>query len=797
MPRLLAILLLFFLYSKSSAQSNLNILLQKSMNMQKDSSLVYTYIDIAKEYNATSKLDSAIFYCQKSIDLAKKVPFQKGEAEALSYLGEYKEVKGSKYEAIKCYNEAYNIYTSLKNRKKAATMLNYIGVVYDYLGEFDKALQYLFQSAQIKEEINNFSGLSDVYNDIGIVYEQMHEPKKALEYYSKALKISEQQHLPPRKIASLYNNIGVIYYDLREYDKALDNFNQSLEIRKSIKSPKIEGNYYNIANIYFQKKEYTKALELYLNALTLASEQKLLEKMSNYHIVIGQVHIYLKNYDSAARYIQAGYDIARKYDHKYTELYAYFIQGKLDSVQNNYQKAFETQKKYIHLKDSLLNSEKITQIAKYQTVYETERKIAENEILKKDKEKLYTENKLRLEMQRAQLAENEVLRKDRETEDIKAQFQEKENLFLRQSQKITDLENFNLKREKEELESKKVISDSEKDKQIKIQFWAIFFSSIIITLILGLLLALYHSNIKKTVAYKLLKESTEEIHHKNEEISSQAEILKLYNEQIKQQNKELVHAYSKMTDSIMYAERLQYAVVGNEQDLKILYPESFVLYMPKDIVSGDFLWTAQMDQLKIIIVADCTGHGVPGSLMTFLGVSALNEIIYTKYITSPKEILEELDKRIIDFLSKQSEKLQKSDGMDAVVICIDEQNKLLSYAGAKNPLYRIRKGKLDIFSGSMFSLGFNIFEEAKVYQNQVVSLEDGDTFYAFSDGYQDQFGGDGEKPKKYLNKRLKESLIEINTLSPQEQKSILIQRLKKWKGSYPQTDDIIIVGFQT
>ncbi|MCU0439612.1 MAG: tetratricopeptide repeat protein [Raineya sp.] len=769
------------------------------MNMQKDSSLVKLYIDIAKEYNMALKLDSAIFYCQKSLDLAKKVKFQNGEAQALSYLGEYHEGKGARQEAIKYYNEAYTLYNLLKNRSRAATMLNYIGVTYDYLGEFDKALKYLFQSAQIKEEVNNFSGLSDVYNDIGIVYEQMNEPNKALDYYQKSLKILLDNQLSQRKISNIYNNIGVIYYDKMDYDKALENFNKSFEIRKSIKSPKLESNYYNIANIYFQKKEYIKALDLYYNALALASEQKLLEKISNYHVVIGQTHLYLKKYDSAAKYIQNGYDIAKKYNFKYTELYSYFIQGRLDSAQNNYQKAFETQKKYITLKDSLLNSEKISKIAKYQTAYETGRKIAENEILKKDKEKQYAENKLLIEMQRAKIAENEILRKEREKEDIKAQFQEKENLFLRQSQKLTDLENLNLKREKEELESKKVISDSEKDekdKQIQIQFWAIFFSSIVITLILALLLALYHSNIKKTVAYKLLSDSTNEVQHKNEEISSQAEILKLYNEQIKQQNKELVNAYSKMTDSIMYAERLQYAVVGNEQDLKILYPKSFVLYMPKDIVSGDFLWTAQVEQFKIIVVADCTGHGVPGSLMTFLGVSALNEIIHTKHITSPKEILEELDKRIIEFLSKHSEKLQKSDGMDAVVICIDEKDKLLSYAGAKNPLYRIRKGELEIFTASIFSLGFNIFGEEKVYKNQVIPLEEDDIFYAFSDGYQDQFGGDGETPKKYLNKRFKESLIEITNLPPQEQKNILIQKLKKWKGLSPQTDDIIIVGFQ-
>jgi tetratricopeptide (TPR) repeat protein len=766
------------------------------MSMPRDSNLVKLYIDIAKEYEETSNLDSAIFYSQKSFDLAQKIKFQKGVADALSYLGEFKEWKGAKQEALKHYTEAYLIYNQLNNRARVATMLNYIGVVYDYLGEFDKALQYLFQSAQIKEDIRNLSGLADVYNDIGIVYEQMKELKKSLEYYTKSLQILENNKLSPRKISNIYNNIGVIYYDQSQFDKALENFNKSLEIRKSIKSPKIESSYYNIANVYFHKKEFTKALELYTKALSLVSEEKSLQKISNYHTTIGQTYMHLQKYDSAAKYIQTGHEIAKKYNYKYAELYAYFIKGKLDSAQNNYKEAFETQKKYVFLKDSILNSEKVAQIAKYQTAYETERKMAENEILKKDKEKQYAENKLLLEMQRAQIAENELIRKEREKEDIKAQFQERENLFLRESQKFKEMENDNLKKEKEDLEVKKTISEEEKDKQIKIQFWAIFFSSIILTLVLGLLLALYHSNIKKTVAYKLLQESTEEIHHKNEEISSQAEILKLYNEQIKQQNKELVNAYSKMTDSILYAERLQYAVVGNEQDLKILYPESFMLYIPKDIVSGDFLWTTQIEHLKITVVADCTGHGVPGSLMTFLGVSALNEIISTKHITSPKEILEELDKRIIEFLSKHSENLQKSDGMDAVVVCVDENTKTLYYSGAKNPLYRIRNGVLEIFGASMFSLGFNIFEEAKVFENQAIPYNQGDIFYAFSDGYQDQFGGDGEKPKKFLNKRLKETLIEISTLPPQEQKNILVQKLKKWKGLHPQTDDIILVGFQ-
>jgi len=773
-------------------------MIQKSITAGKDTNLVKLYIDIADSYAQNNKVDSAIFYAKKSVELSKKLGFKRGEASAYSYLGEFTEQKGQRIQAIQHYTEAYQLYTQLKNKHRAAAMLNYIGVAYDYLGEFDKALQYLFESAQMKESIQNWNGLADVYNDIGIVYEQMKEYFKAIDYYSKALKLCEEHKQPPRKIANLYNNIGVIHYDQGKFDEALEYFNKSFKIRQEIKSPRLESSYYNIANIYFHQKQYAKALGLYKSALKLVSEQQRNQQIANYNITIGQTYIYLQKYDSAHFHIDAGNQIAKKYHYKNAELYSYNIQSKLDSVQNNYQGAFSNQKKYIALKDSLLNSEKVAQIAKFQIAYENDKQNAENKaqiaILQKERERQEAESRARIAILQSEREKEDVetnnrialLQKDQERQEMESQFREK---VLKEYQKRKDLENAALKKKQED-------SEQEKKAQNRQMLWIISASSVIIMVIFILLLVIYHSNIKKTVAYKLLQDKTNELNQKTEQVTSQAEILKLYNDQMKHQNKELLNAYSKMTDSILYAERLQYAVVGNEHDLKVLYPESFVLYMPRDIVSGDFLWTTQVNNLKIIVVADCTGHGVPGSLMTFLGVSALNEIICTKHITAPKEILEELDKKIIEFLSKSSENLQKSDGMDIIVACIDEQNKVMHYSGAKNPLYKLRNNDLEIFEANAFSLGFNIFEEEKIFESQSLPLENGDIFYLCSDGYQDQFGGEGEKPKKYLNKKLKETFLEIADLPFPEQKSTLAQKLKKWKGKYPQTDDILVVGFQ-
>lgn len=784
---------LFLVKNIAFAQTNLALLLQKANNSTKDSNLVYVYHQIGDVYLQEKRQpDSAIIYFKKALDIAQKVKSIRAEAKSYELLAQSYEAQSNRKEAIKYYDLAQQNFAKIKDIRGVAVNLNHIGVMYDYLGQFDKALEYLFKSASLKESINNPKGLADVWNDIGIVYEQMNEGDKAIEYYRKSLKILEEINAKPQQIANVYNNIGVVLYDQKKMDEALQYFEKSLAIRLKINSPRLESSYANIANVYVHQKKYEDAVKLYHKAYASALEQNRYEQIANHQLALGLTKIYQKQFDSSQYYVNKGLETATKNELVAWQEYAYYVQLQLDSTRGNYEGAFKMARKLAEISYQKHKKEKTEQIVKFQTAYETERKENENKLLR--------------EMQKSQLAENRLLRTERESK-------EQENRLLKQEQQIKDLENKRLaekerysnqenkllkeaKKLKESENEKLLIAQKQQKKQLQMQLWFLALAVIIIFVIAALLITLYRLNIKRTLAYHLLQEKNEEINQQREEIASQAEVLKEYNEQMRLQNEELTQAYSKITDSIRYAERLQYAVVCNEKELQSLFPDAFVINKPKDIISGDFLWTAQVKQYKIIAVADCTGHGIPGSMMTFLGVSALNEIVIEKKIFQANLILEGLDKKIIEALSKNTEDFQQSDGMDIVVMCIDTQTQTMQFAGVKNPLYKVRNGELEVFAPSIYSLGFNVFEDDKHFSTVSIELQSGDMFFACSDGFQDQFGGQGDKPKKFLTKNLKKMLQANAHLPTQTQKEIYCQILSEWQGKQAQTDDILLIGFR-
>lgn len=778
------------------AQNDIALLIQKTAHIRPDSNLVKVYHNIGEIYLDEKKLsDSATFYFQKSLDLARKIKFLSGEARSFELLALSQESQGKYAKALELYNQSAILYSKIGNKKSQAVSLNMAGIMCDYLGRFDEALKYLFQAAKIKEEINNQLGLSNTYNDIGIIYEQLKEGNKAIEYYQKSLELLEKNGGELNAIANIYNNIGVVLYDQNKYEEALQYFQKSLAIREKISSPNIRSSLFNIANIYYAKKNFSDALNLYEKALAMAKEQKRNADISQYNLAIGFTQIALQNYENARKHIQEGLEIAQKFQFKLNEIEAYEALVKLDSTQKNYESAFFNARKIAKLEAEVYKKEKSEQIARYQTLYESERKENENRLLRQIQAIQQTENRLlRAESERKAM-ENELLRQEQEMKELENKrltelqnFTKKENLLLKESEKLKAAEN------------EKLRMQNERDKQrLQLQVIISIGSIVLIVLFSTLLLALFYAHRKKVIAYKLLQEVNQEVSLQREEIFTQAETLKEYNEQMKLQNLELSQAYAHIRDSILYAERLQNAVISEEKDLAELVSECFVINLPRDIISGDFLWTAQHHQYRWIAVADCTGHGVPGSMMTFLGISALNQIVMERKIFEPVQILSELDKFIIQFLNKSSKEkgnIPQGDGMDISLICIDTEKQVLQFSGAKNPLYICQNGNLQVVPADMFSLGFNIFQENKHFTQYEISLPSKATLYLCTDGFQDQFGGNTEKPKKFMNKNLKETFTLVAELPLQEQKRELLKKFREWKGNFSQTDDVLVIGIR-
>ncbi len=260
--------------------------------------------------------------------------------------------------------------------------------------------------------------------------------------------------------------------------------------------------------------------------------------------------------------------------------------------------------------------------------------------------------------------------------------------------------------------------------------------------------------------------------------------------------KEIVEISSKkITDSIQYAKRIQESILGNPSRIDNWFKDSFVLFKPKDILSGDFYWFYENpeDNIRIVIAADCTGHGVPAAMMTVLGNSILNEIVIQRKIYAPDLILHELDKRIMESFSNRAEDENKiNDGMDVSILSF-HSGKVI-FAAAKNPLCIITNGELKVIAGSKFPIGSTQYNE-KTFDKHELTLEKGTRLYIYSDGYQDQFGGTNNQ--KYLSKRFKEFLVRTSTLPMTEQKSKLLNEFEAWKGvDKKHTDDVLIIGVE-
>lgn len=274
------------------------------------------------------------------------------------------------------------------------------------------------------------------------------------------------------------------------------------------------------------------------------------------------------------------------------------------------------------------------------------------------------------------------------------------------------------------------------------------------------------------------------------------------------QRQKLEKAHKKITDSLRYARRIQLALLDNHDHLLDDFKDAMILFSPKDIVSGDFYWYERIQQLdfdektmsssmrryKILVVADCTGHGVPGAFMAALGNSFLHEIINEHHIFEPHQILMALDQKVQMTLRNRGGS-QMQDGMDIGIILINEATKEAYFSGAKHPLYLVRNNKIERIKGSAYSVGGKRAAiKEKKFEKQVISLQENDKLYMATDGFQDQFGG--TQGRKYLRNKLQKFLQQISSLPMEKQKEQLVGELVNWKKDEPQTDDILLIGVE-
>jgi len=265
------------------------------------------------------------------------------------------------------------------------------------------------------------------------------------------------------------------------------------------------------------------------------------------------------------------------------------------------------------------------------------------------------------------------------------------------------------------------------------------------------------------------------------------------NKKLEKSNRKINEQSNEINQNITYAQRIQQALLPDNEDVKQAFPKSFILFKPKDIVSGDFYWFNKTDDDNTIAAIDCTGHGVSGAFMSVMAHNILFQMGKTNTATQPNQILQTLHENIRESL-KQNKSSNSRDGMDAAICRFDKNMQYVEYSGAMRPMYHIRDNQLTEYKSDKYAIGGFQSEDKRQFTSNKIELKKGDCVYIFSDGYADQFGGKDQK--KFMTKRLKDLLIYLSPLEMHEQQNILEMTFDNWKTNTDQIDDILIIGIK-
>jgi serine phosphatase RsbU (regulator of sigma subunit)/uncharacterized protein HemY len=672
-------------------------------------------------------------YATQAIQLSQKSNFKKGLAPGYLYYGVYYNNMANYKYAMTYYLKALKLYEELKDIKALGSCYINIGSIYGTQGNYKNALAYMQKGASYKAAANDKKGTSIAFNNIGNMYSDQGNYPQAISYLMKSLKIKEEIK-DKSGISIAYNNIGLILELQGKTEEAITYHNKSLKLKEELGDRLgASFSYSNLATLYMNQKKYKEAQDYNFKSLKIKEE---LGDKQGEALCLGNI-------------------------------------GAIYTSENKTKDALKYQLKALKIMEDIGDAKDlVTTSLGLGSTYEKEHFYPEaliyyDKALKKAIEIDYRDG---VRQAYGSLSSVYTIQKNyqKALEYTNLFYHEKDSLFNKEAMKQVTEINTKYQTEKKEQEIQLLTKDQQlKDKTLREQ------RVIRIALIVGLALffilsfTLYNRYRFKQKANTLLEKQKKEIQEQNVLI----------------------------TDSIDYAKTIQEAVFPSEKKMTKLFPDSFVLYKPKAIVSGDFYLVGEKNDKLICTVADCTGHGIPGAFMSLLGFNMLENIIEKKENYMPSDILNELNQKMVATMSQDAEHITSvKHGMDASVITIDKQTMQLQFAGAHNPLYQVRDNTLTEIKADKMSIGS--YKEGKQveFQNHTLSIQKGDVFYLFSDGFPDQIGGPNRK--KFYYPPFKELLVSIHKMAMAEQKSFLDGVITSWKGERDQTDDILVVGIK-
>jgi serine phosphatase RsbU (regulator of sigma subunit) len=647
-----------------------------------------------------------------------------------SDIGSYISSKGNYPQAINYYQKIIRAF-SKTYPQKCIDAKNKIAFNYISMEEYDKADSITTVTLEDSKKINYLKGIGMANRNLGLINIYQGDYKKAVDYHLSALKIGES--IKSIQLINISNSdLGIAFYYQEDYEKAAYYWENAIKIAPDKTSNDYLSDCSNLAQAYIELEKFDNATNYCKKVLDFYSANK---KSANYINALGglaNIEYKRKNYGQALIYYSEIINLREQYHSRDNDLAITYLNTAL--VYGELGKSKEAieygLKGYQKAVESGDKNELLHAYNNLNTIYA---KIGNFEKAY-ELAQLYTNLRDSLSNTESKKQINELDKK------YQTEKKEKENQLLNKQLEIQQIQG----------------------KQQ--QFFLII--SIGIVILIGVLsVILYRQNKQKQkVNFKLAEK----------------------NKIIEEQHKDI-------TDSIKYAQRIQQAIFPPYKMWYELLPHSFVLFKPKDVLSGDFYWIEQNKEYIYVAAADCTGHGVPGALMSIVNYNLLNKAVLEQNMTKPAEILDAVNKWLTVSLHQTYNESTVKDGMDIALCALHKKNNLLEFAGAFNGGYIFKKDNSIIeLNGNKTPVGAFMEEKITSFTNHTLALEKGDKIYIFSDGYADQFGGPKGKKLKY--KKLQEYIKESLDLSMPEQKKHLEKKFTEWKGNLEQIDDVLIIG---
>lgn len=659
----------------------------------------------------------------------------------------------------------------------------YIGVVCRRVGRNREALDYNKVSLKYEKIIGNERGISMCLNNIGLIYCGFGDYEKALECYQASEKFN-QSIKDSALISGTYTNIGQLHEAQEEFGKAFDYYKKSLVIKEAIGD--IEGKsiaLLNLGNVSYLMNNYPASEDYYTKALEIFKSFGDIQGVSMVYTNLSYIEEKRKNYEKALVYLADAMEIDQKLDDIPGIIITLSNTGNVLMKKGLYAEALEKFKKAEEMaktENLTVHMQQITsQLSEvFKLMGNKDKALEYNELSNLYKDSLYSVEKSR------RMAEMEVIH---ETEKKQLQI---ENLTI--EQQISDLE---IERQNQRMNHLMII---------------ICLIVLALTGFIILLIRMHKINVARKKANFELSQRNDEVLQKNTEILAQRDEIDLQKDVLKRQKDEIEKLYSEVTDSILYAKRIQTAILPSKEMLNKAFAEHFVFYRPKDIVGGDFYYSQLIGDNVLIVVADCTGHGVPGGFMSMMGMAFLREIVNAQTISDPASILNGLRQKIIDSLQQtalvNAENTQSyadikvKDGLDMGVVSLNRKTNKLVFSGANIPCIIVKKAESDHspsdnsrfveLKGSRMPV--SVYINMKGFDNAEIQVCEGDNIYLFTDGFTDQFGG--ENQKKFGRARFYNLLYQLSVQDVGTQKKDLEKEFIQWRSQSHQTDDITVIG---